>query len=123
MMKKLMIPLILAIASAGLFCDHTISESDIIAYPVPFNPDTQVLKIACSGTPVTVDKVTVTIMDINGDEVFVGTYATISSPIAWNGRNNAGTVVDAGEYFIRVVTENSQTGYYSTNLIRILIQR
>ncbi len=123
MMKKMMIPLVLALAAAGFFCDHAINESDIIAYPVPFNPDTQVLKIAWSGTPVAVDRVTVTIMDINGDEVFAGTYASLSSPIAWNGRNNAGIVVDAGEYLIRVVAENTQTGYYSTGLIRILIQR
>jgi hypothetical protein len=110
MMKKLMISLILAVPRPGSFAIIRSARRRRYRLSGPLQSDTQVLKIAWSGTPVTADKVTVTIMDIKRDEVFVGTYASFSSPIAWNGRNNAGTVVDAGEYLIKVVTENTQTG-------------
>ncbi len=96
---------------------------NVIAYPVPFNPDLHKnLKIANKpGTDAgAVDKVKIEIYDINGDPVFTKEYSTIIN-ILWNGRNNKGRVVGPGLYIIKITLEDSASGEYRQKIIRILV--
>lgn len=92
----------------------------IIAYPVPFNPKKDTLKIgesALTGT-FTGYNLKAEISDINGDPVRT---LTGSSPrLVWNGRNNNGNYVKPGLYIIKVTAENS-SGDYGKKIIRILV--
>jgi hypothetical protein len=123
MMRNLMIISLIALAVSGGRCDRSIKECGIIAYPVPFNPDRQVLNIAYTGAPAIIDSVHVDIFDLNGDDVFTGDYGSFTSPILWNGRNSGGVIAEAGDYIIKVIIKNTQTGLYSECLVDIVIQR
>jgi hypothetical protein len=110
------------------FCDKASENDGIIAYPSPFIPGTQMLKISYPdgvASPV-LNQVSIKVMDINGDEVFQSTFdvTTIDSlnPIIWNGRNDDGDYVGAGEYSIRIITQNTKTGYYSESTINVLAE-
>ena len=96
---------------------------NIIAYPVPFNPRIQVLKIGYkpSVPPDTVDTVTIEVFDINGDSVFLREYSSLNNPVIWNGYNNSGKRVKPGLYIIKVTVENSQSGERGLRIIRILV--
>ena len=130
-MKKIILTFLIFLSVSTIFCNRDPDDNGIIAYPVPFNPDSQLLKISYPNgvTPpqASFDKVTIDISDINEDEVFHDVYGSttlaFTSPIIWNGRNNSGNIVGAGEYIIEIVTGNTQTGYYLSSNIIILIQR
>lgn len=102
---------------------HPLSVHNIIAYPVPFNPRIQVLKIGYkpSVTPDTVDTVTIEVFDINGDSVFLREYSSLNNPVIWNGYNNSGKRVKPGLYIIKVTVENSQSGERGLRIIRIVV--
>jgi len=128
-MKKSILFIFAFTAASTIFCYKTPDNNGIIAYPSPFNPEKQVLSISYPNnvpSPV-LDSASIEISDINGDTVFYSTYTLITlafaNPIIWNGRDEAGEFVNTGEYAIRVVTQNIQTGYYSSASIEILVQR
>lgn len=104
---------------------YSLQVNNIIAYPVPFNPRLQVLKIGYKPdvTPDAVDIVKIEIFDINGDSVFFRDYSSLSNPVIWNGYNNAGRRVKPGLYIIKVTVENSQSGERGSKIIRIVIVR
>lgn len=102
----------------------SLNAENIIAYPVPFNPNiNKILRIGYKQgiTPETIDKVSVRIYDINGDTVFTREYSSLN--ISWNGRNQKGSLVKSGLYIIHITIENTSTGEYSSRKIRILIAR
>lgn len=102
---------------------HPLNVHNIIAYPVPFNPRIQVLKIGYkpSVPPDTVDTVTIEVFDINGDSVFLREYSSLNNPVIWNGYNNSGKRVKPGLYIIKVTVENSQSGERGLRIIRIVV--
>ena len=97
----------------------------IIAYPVPFNPDKQTMKIGYEqgATPDALDSVSIQVFDINDDMVLSRSYTSLNPPVLWNGRNSAGTMVSPGMYIIRITAENSATGEHGKKIIRILVNR
>jgi hypothetical protein len=99
-----------------------INISDVIAYPVPFNPkihkNLNIAKKPGHDAGI-INKVKIEIFDINGDQVLSGNYSNI--PVLWNGRNDKGKLVGPGLYIIKVILENSTTGEYKQKIIRILI--
>ena len=97
----------------------------IIAYPVPFNPDRQTMKIGYEqgATPEALDSVSVQVFDINGDMVLSRSYTSLNPPVVWNGRNSAGIMVSPGMYIIKITAENSATGEHGKKIIRILVNR
>lgn len=115
--------LFLLIMSATLFnCNYQSQDDVIIAYPNPFNPGENTLKIAYTGSCTTIDKISIDIFDINEDRVFHGDFNSFLSPIIWNGRSSySGDTVESGEYIIEVKGESSTTGYYVSNIITILV--
>jgi hypothetical protein len=102
---------------------YSLNMDNIIAYPVPFNPNIQVLKIGYKPAvpPDTVDTVTIEIFDINGDTVFLREYSSLNNPVIWNGYNNSGKKVKPGLYIIKVTIENSQSGARGLKIIRIVV--
>ena len=104
---------------------YSLNVKDIIAYPVPFNPRTQILYIGYKPEiePESVDKVSIDIYDINGDKVFHRSYTSLDNAIKWNGRNNKGRSVRSGLYIIKLRVENTLSGEYGSKIIRILISR
>ncbi len=102
---------------------YPLNMDNIIAYPVPFNPNIQVLKIGYKPAvpPDTVDKVTIEIFDINGDTVFLRKYSSLNNPAIWNGYNNSGKKVKPGLYIIKITIENTQTGARGQKIIRIVV--
>ncbi|MBN1532227.1 MAG: hypothetical protein JXA20_06160 [Spirochaetes bacterium] len=115
--KMLFAAVIVLSISAGLLASIT---SGIIAYPVPYNPDRGIMQIADqSGTLTGVTKVEVTIMDINGDQVFNRIYPGLSG-VAWNGRNSSGSKVRPGFYMVKVEVEDV-SGFRGSKVIRILV--
>ncbi len=116
------------IALAVLFLSvqgvYALNEKKIVAYPVPFNPDRQTLKIGYVGvTPDSLTKVKIEIFDINGDRVYSYEQTSLTTPIIWNGRNSTGRIVKTGMYIIKIVIEDSNTGDHGKKIIRILVNR
>ncbi len=102
-----------------------IDMRSIIAYPVPFNPDRQTMKIGYEqgATPDALDSVSIQVFDINGDMVLSRSYTSLNPPVIWNGRNSAGIMVSPGMYIIKITAENSATGEHGKKIIRILVNR
>ncbi len=130
-MRNFILIYIILLLTSTVFCnsDKIINDdNDIIVYPVPFNSDGQsVLKISYPNgvsSPV-LDSLALTVFDIDGDEIVQKNYSVTtlaySNPVIWNGRNDLGNLVSPGEYTLKLVTENSQTGYYSRSFIDIII--
>jgi flagellar hook assembly protein FlgD len=106
---------------------YGLTANDIIAYPVPFNPNQNTLIIGTkvSGLSLAGYSVNVSIYDINGDFII---KKTASGNIKWNGRNNNGRIVKPGLYILKVEIENYSTdptdsgkSDYIKKIIRILI--
>ncbi|HQP47839.1 MAG TPA: FlgD immunoglobulin-like domain containing protein [Spirochaetota bacterium] len=113
--------LLLAYQPGNVFA---LNANNIIAYPVPFNPRIQTMKIGfTSGTAETVDRVKIEIFDINGDVVLEREYSSLAPAVIWNGRNGSGRMVGAGMYIIKVTVEKSDTGEHGVKIIRILVNR
>ncbi len=115
-MKKIILPVILTIFA------HTAYAYDmknIAAYPVPFNPQKNMLKI---GLPAGVSEphtsVRIEIFDINGDTVM--TRSASSLPVIWNGRNTSGGFVKPGLYMVKIEIDDNN-GDYGKKVIRILV--
>ncbi len=107
-----------------LFALH---ENYIVAGPVPFNPNRQVLNILYEpGAPAHIDpdQLKVEIFDINGDLVFEGQRSggTVL-PFTWSGRNMGGRMVHPGMYIIKLTVENTGTGAFGRRIIRIVVAR
>ncbi len=103
--------------TAGILASVT---SGIIAYPVPYNPDRGVMRIDDkSGTLSAVQRVEVTVFDINGDRVFNRAYPGFAG-VSWNGRNRSGDKVSPGLYMVKVEVEDAG-GYRGSKIIRILV--
>ena len=122
---KYILIILLIIISCLLLIGNAVSlnVSNIIAYPVPFNPKNQVLRIGYKPdvTAEIVNRALIEIFDINGDKVFLREYSSLSTPVIWNGRNNVGKRVKPGLYIIKITVENYQTGEQDSKIIRIVI--
>jgi len=108
-----------------VYCNslYAITAKEIIAYPVPFNPNKQTLTIGTqSATALSSYSVKVSIYDINGDLII---QKSASGNIKWNGRNKSGRIVKPGLYIIKVEIEQEGTSAtqseYIKKIIRILI--
>jgi hypothetical protein len=97
----------------------SLNTGNIIAYPVPFNPNIH-NNLKIDKIPPEVTNIKIEIFDINGDSVFSRGYA--STNIIWNGRNNNGKIVKPGLYIIKITLETA-TGDYGKKIIRILVNR
>ncbi|HDP79658.1 MAG TPA: T9SS type A sorting domain-containing protein [Spirochaetes bacterium] len=107
--------------AAGAPAARALSLKGVVAYPVPFNPDTRTLSLKNAGGPDPVtNSVKIEIFDINGDSVFSRQYSSLSS-FKWNGRNGAGRKVKPGMYIIKVTAEDANDGGYDRKMIRILV--
>lgn len=87
---------------------------NVIAYPVPFNPESGVLTIDNPD----LYNLEIYIYDINGDIVCKKSGAT--DPVRWNGRDGNGRHVKPGLYIIKITAENA-AGNYGKKIIRILV--
>lgn len=114
--------LLLAYQPGNVFA---LNANNIIAYPVPFNPRIQTMKIGYDPavTPDAVDRVKIEIFDINGDVVLEREYSSLAPAVIWNGLNGSGRMVGAGMYIIKVTVEKSDTGEHGVKIIRILVNR
>ncbi|MCP4137697.1 MAG: T9SS type A sorting domain-containing protein [bacterium] len=110
---------------AGVNAAFALTATNIVAYPVPFNPNK--IKFITIGEPgATAEfslRVDINIYDINGDKVFSRTYSKL--PVQWNGRNSSGSLVKPGMYIIKVkIEDENESGDYGdfrSKLIRILV--
>lgn len=112
--------LLCACQPAGLYA---LNANNIIAYPVPFYPRIQTMKIGYDPAVAAdaVDQIKIEIFDINGDLVLERTMSVL--PYIWNGRNGSGRMVGAGMYIVKVTVENTATGEHGVKIIRILVNR
>ena len=125
-LKKIIFIFALLISCNALYA---ITANDIIAYPVPFNPNQKTLTIGeKSGKSDLSDgySVKVSIYDINGDLIITKIKSSSNSNILWNGRNKSGRVVKPGLYILKVEVEkdskaNDKKSEYIKKVIRILI--
>jgi len=107
--------------AAGMPAARALSLKGVVAYPVPFNPDTRTLSLKnADGPDPAANSVKIQIFDINGDSVFSRQYSSLSS-FKWNGRNGAGRKVKPGMYIIKVTAEDESVGGYDRKMIRILV--
>ena len=116
MKNKIIFIVMLALSQSA----YAFDMKNIVAYPVPFNP--QVDKTLTIGYPGGVQLsdhwVKVVIYDVNGDVVITKTRS--QGPLVWNGRNNSGRFVKPGLYILKVEIEND-LGDYGKKVIRILV--
>ena len=94
-----------------------LAGSDLIAYPVPFDPMHQTLKLKFKDSRT--GSVRVLIYDVNGDKVFERSYALITD-FVWKGFTNSGRRVSTGLYIIKVICEDT-TGNVTTDIVRITL--
>ncbi len=98
---------------------YSFDMTNVVAYPVPFNPQSKVLTVGYPGGAVLSGyTVRVEIFDINGDLVVKKVRSQI--PLKWNGRRGNGKRVKPGLYILRIRIENDE-GDYGKKLIRILV--
>jgi len=120
--KKFFLIICLIVSCNSLYA---ITAKDIIAYPVPFNPNKQPLTIGVDSSPSPPDLsgylLNVSIYDINGDLIIKKTASALGQNIKWNGRNKSGRIVKPGLYILKVEAEKDSTGEYAKKIIRILI--
>jgi flagellar hook assembly protein FlgD len=122
-LKKIILIFMLILCCNTLYA---ITAKDIIAYPVPFNPNNnnQTLTIGQKSGVIWGSgySVNVSIYDINGDLII---KKTGSGNIMWNGRNKSGRIVKPGLYILKVEVEKDGTNVtqseYVKKIIRILI--
>jgi hypothetical protein len=101
-----------------------LAGSDLIAYPVPFDPMHQTLKLKFK-TPRVSGSARVVIFDINGDKVFERSYSctapfTDITGFNWKGFTDSGRRVATGLYIIKVIYEDA-TGNMITDIVRITL--
>ncbi len=97
---------------------YAFDMTNIIAYPVPFNPQKKKLNIGYAPPAVGSHSIKIGIYDINGDSVIKKTGN--SFPLVWNGRNSSGKFVKPGLYIIKVEVDDDD-GDYGKKIIRILV--
>ncbi len=115
--NKIVLLLMLALSQGAYAFDMT----DIVAYPVPFNPQKKTLTIGYPvGSPLTFTSKTirVSIYDINGDLVIERSRS--ANPLIWNGRNSSGRFVKPGLYILKIEIDDDN-GDYGKKMIRILV--
>jgi len=100
-----------------------IDATNIIAYPVPFNPVNGSVKYLTindlQGTSLDANSIKIEIFDINGSSLFSKSYT--SFPVIWNGRKSDGDYVKPGTYIIKVQAEDT-TGYaFAVKKIQIVV--
>jgi hypothetical protein len=94
-------------------------EGKLIAYPVPFDPAHQTLRLKYA--PVLgAGNVRVQIYDINGDLVLSRSYSSIAGFI-WKGYTDSGKRVATGLYIIKVRWEDSATGKIKIDTVRVTV--
>ncbi len=111
---------VLALITIPLLSVNAYDMHDIAAYPVPFNPKRDTLKIGDpdSWSNGNTYSLKADIYDINGD--LVRRVSGNSPRIIWNGRDGNGRYVKPGLYIIKIVTEYTD-GDYGKKIIRILV--
>ncbi len=122
MPKRILNAVIIVITCLVSSAALPLNMDGVVAYPVPFNPNTQTLKIENKGSVITVNSVKVEIYDINGDRVLTRNYSGLGlNDIIWNGRNGSGRKVKPGLYIIKITAEDSASGDFGRKIIRILV--
>ena len=107
---------------------YPLNLDSIIAYPVPFNPRKGVKYLtirdenSLSGQVdgVDVNRVEMSVYDINGDQIFHRSFSTI--PVQWSGRNSLGRMVKPGLYIIKLIIEKRDSGEAGIKVLRILVK-
>ena len=120
-LKKIIFITLLLICYNTVHAAITITASEIIAYPVPFNPNQKTLTIGekAGGSDLSGYSVNVSVYDINGDLII---EKSGSGNIKWNGRNKSGRIVKPGLYILKVeIEEYGNPSNYIKKIIRILI--
>lgn len=98
---------------------YALDMKNIVAYPVPFNPQKTKLTVGDPGAvPGAPHKIKFSIYDINGDTVLSKSLSQL--PVKWNGRNGSGKLVKPGLYIIKVEIDDDD-GDYGKKVIRILV--
>jgi hypothetical protein len=92
--------------------------SDLIAYPVPFDPIHQTLSLKYK-TARAAGSVRVIIFDINGDRVLERSYSDITV-FKWKGFTDSGRRVATGLYIIKVIWEDA-SGNMITDVVRVTL--
>lgn len=98
---------------------YAFDMTNIVAYPVPFNPQKNLLKIGYPPPTTASHTVKLAIYDINGDLVIAKSFSGF--PVIWNGRNCSGRFVKPGLYILKVEVDDSDDGDYGKKVIRILV--
>lgn len=112
--NKIIIILVLTLSQSL----YALDMKNIVAYPVPFNPQKNMLKIGYSPNVIESHKIKLFIYDINGDTVLTKSLSQL--PVIWNGRNGSGKLVKPGLYIIKVEIDDDN-GDYGKKVIRILV--
>ncbi|MDH5719469.1 MAG: T9SS type A sorting domain-containing protein [Spirochaetia bacterium] len=118
-LKKLFRFLLIAVFILTTFEAYSakIDMGEVIAYPNPFNPDTQNLTIKkISGSFISVE---FTVYDFNQKKVYEGTAS--NSDITWNGYTKTGRRARPGLYFIKII-ETTGDNSIAQKIIKVLIQ-
>ena len=97
---------------------YAVDMKDVIAAPVPFNPNTHTLSIM--NLP-NYDSFTLEVYDVAGDRAVVRTY-TVPANVKWNGRNNSGRLVRPGMYILKITARDTVTDAFGRKTIRILVK-
>jgi flagellar hook assembly protein FlgD len=97
---------------------YALEMKDVIAAPVPLNPNTSVLSIM--NLP-NYDSFTLEVYDITGDKVVTKEY-NVPAYVKWNGRNSFGKIVKPGMYILKITAKDTKTDAYGTKKIKILVK-
>lgn len=98
---------------------YAFDMNGIVAYPVPFNPQKNMLKINDPAVTLGSHTLKLSIYDINGDLVIKKMLS--SFPVRWNGRNSSGKFVKPGLYIVKIEIDEDDSGDYGKKIIRILV--
>lgn len=92
---------------------------DVIAYPNPFNPVTDILTIKPADAAVFDGTVRYIVYNYHQQEIYSG--SAVQSAIVWGGYTQSGNKIAPGIYFIKLILTGSDntTG---TKMIKVIIQ-
>ncbi len=120
-MKNLFVSLIFVFMFLSTI--YGVDIKNVVAYPVPFNPQNSTLKIGYpSGSDFAGERCKVTVFDINGDIVTVINGSPLGEiACKWNGRRSNGEYAKPGLYLLKVEISDNDGGYWKKTL-RVLVK-